>query len=72
MPLTMTRPRTPRIMATAASKGAPSPSCRARESAAMPLPSASSVRSADAIAGLSGLTLLASIRRLWGGLKSHC
>ncbi len=49
MPVTITRPRAPRIRSTAATKARPSPSWMAAESAAMPPASASSVRTADAI-----------------------
>src|SRR5580693_6881711 len=53
MPVTMTRPRALRIVSTAATKGAPSPSHMATASAATPSRSVSSVRSAEAMCGLA-------------------
>ena len=49
MPVTISRPRTPRISSTAATKALPSPSWIAADSALTPEASASSVRTADAI-----------------------
>ena len=46
-PVTITRPLASRIRSTAAANAAPSGPCSAAAIAAMPLPSASSVRSAD-------------------------
>src|ERR1700689_547821 len=53
MPVTITRPRALRIVSTAATKGAPSPSHMAAASAATPSRSVSSVRSAEAMCGLA-------------------
>ena len=49
MPVTISRPRAPRISSTAATKACPSPSWIAADSALTPPASASSVRTADAI-----------------------
>ncbi len=49
MPVTMTRPRAARMVATVAAKGSPRPSVIASASAARPSRSVSSVRSADAM-----------------------
>ena len=53
-PVTITRPLALRISSMAAAKAAPSGPRRAAEMAAMPLPSASRVRSADCTASLAG------------------
>src|SRR6478736_6157143 len=50
MPVTTTRPCAVRMRSTAPANGVPSPSRNAAARASMPLPSASSVRNADAIA----------------------
>ena len=52
-PVTMTRPLASRIRSTAAAKAGPSGPCRADAIAVMPLPSASSVRSADCTAAFA-------------------
>ena len=46
-PVTMTRPLASRIRSTAAANAVPSDPCNAADSAEMPLPSASNVRTAD-------------------------
>src|SRR5271156_1635328 len=53
MPVTITRPRAARMVSTAATKGAPSPSDIAAASAATPSASVSSVRSAEAMWGFA-------------------
>src|ERR1700744_3686889 len=72
MPVTMTRPRAARIVSTAATKGAPSPSDMAALSAPMPSASVSSVRSAEAIVGLAAVFgFLASGALIFARVPTH-
>ena len=64
MPVTISRPRAPRISSTAATKARPSPSRIAADSAAMPPASASSVRSADSIRRAAVVARLRFAQRL--------
>src|ERR1700694_1251294 len=77
MPVTISRPRAPAIISTAAMKARPSPSWMAVASVVMPPASASSVRTAEAISArarsLVGLSVLSgfdisdlSLGKPWG------
>src|ERR1700730_7419419 len=72
MPVTITRPRAPRIVSTAATKGAPKPSDIAATSAATPSDSVSSVRSADAMwECVSGFGAVASDELILARVLTH-
>ena len=59
-PVMISRPAAARINSAAAAKGGPRSDCKAAVSAAMPLPSASSVRSADCTAASDSIDIVCS------------